>query len=285
MTYYQVFLNVRDTLVQSDFENPDFAARQLIYEAFDLNSASYLLNKGENAPQVQCVKLLRNLGRVVSGEPLQYVLGKWEFMGHDFFVGNGVLIPRPETELLVESAFDLLSRSPKKRPVVFDLCAGSGCIGISIAKKFPNAFIYAVEKSEKALRYLKRNIVLNGMKNFKSVQYDICEGFDPAFFETPDLIVSNPPYVKSGDIPGLDSVVLREPSMALDGGEDGLDFYRVLVKRWLPALCPGGGAVFECGDGQGNEIDRMMCGLFEKTRVCNDLSGIDRVVCAENYTV
>ena len=280
MTYFQLYKNTEKTLNDSKIENASFVALQLILNSFNITNTKYLLNKNENADEKGTVDLLMKIGKVVSGEPLQYVLGKWEFMGLDFFVGRGVLIPRPETELLVEKAIELIKN--KKNPVIFDLCSGSGCIAISLAKNLPTAKIYAVEKSDTAIEYLLKNIKYNSIQNIIVINYDIFDGFDKVFFENPDLIVSNPPYIKTDDIPTLEPIVKKEPCMALDGGADGYDFYRCIVQKWVNCINKSGCIAVECGDGQSSEILKMFDNNFEKTTYFNDLSGIDRVVIGKN---
>ena len=224
-------------------ENSDFDARCLLEFVLNLNPTQYLLNRSEEVDSVCAEKFLSLVERRSNGEPLQYILGKWEFMGLPFYVGEGVLIPRPETEMLVEFALDFLK--DKKNPVVIDLCSGSGCIAISVAKHLPNAKVYAVEKSDLAFPYLKKNIWLNCVFNVSAVHGDI---FDSTLLSDikPDLILSNPPYIRSPEIASLQSEVRNEPSMALDGGEDGLIFYREIANGWLDRLGTGGAIAVEC---------------------------------------
>lgn len=211
------------------------------------------------------------LWRVKSGEPLQYVLGKWDFYDSEFFVGEGVLIPRPETEELTELVMKRAKTLDK--PVVFDLCSGSGCIGISVAKAVPSATVYCVEKSSDALFYLMKNA--QGIENVKVVQGDI---FFPREFPMADMIVSNPPYIKSSEIKNLQSEVQREPSMALDGGEDGLDFYRAICEKWRGFLVPNGLIYFEIGDEQGEAVYNILKeNNFGKIEIIKDLYGKDRI--------
>ena len=215
------------------------------------------------------------LNRRINGEPLQYILGEWEFMGLPFKVGRGVLIPRPETEILVEFAIDFLKK--KNAPVVFDLCSGSGCVAISVAKFCPDATVYAVEKSDIAFEYLEKNISLNGVNNVKAVKGDI---FDKELLLgiSPDLILSNPPYIRSNEIDRLQEEVKREPAMALDGGEDGYIFYRSLAKDWIHLIKKSGALACECGEDQ----TQYICDLFSESsaevKEYKDYSGLPRGV-------
>ena len=258
-------------------ENSDFDARCLLEFVLNLNPTQYLLNRSEEVDSVCAKKFLSLVERRSNGEPLQYILGKWEFMGLPFYVGEGVLIPRPETEMLVEFALDFLK--DKKNPVVIDLCSGSGCIAISVAKHLPNAKVYAVEKSDLAFPYLKKNIWLNCVFNVSAVHGDI---FDSTLLSDikPDLILSNPPYIRSSEIASLQSEVRNEPSMALDGGEDGLIFYREIANGWIDRLGTGGAIAVECAEDQTEDIIRMFSEKTQYAEAFNDLSGLPRTVTA-----
>ena len=258
-------------------ENSDFDARCLLEFVLNLNPTQYLLNRSEEVDSVCAEKFLSLVERRSNGEPLQYILGKWEFMGLPFYVGEGVLIPRPETEMLVEYALDFLK--DKKNPVVIDLCSGSGCIAISVAKHLPNAKVYAVEKSDLAFPYLKKNIWLNCVFNVSAVHGDI---FDRTLLSDikPDLILSNPPYIRSPEIASLQSEVRNEPSMALDGGEDGLIFYREIANSWIDRLGTGGAIAVECAEDQTEDIIRMFSKKTQYAEAFNDLSGLPRMVTA-----
>ncbi len=218
--------------------------------------------------------------RRCNGEPLQYILGKWEFYGLDFYVGEGVLIPRPETELLIDIALDFLK--DKNNPVCFDLCSGSGCIGITIASLVKNSCVKVLEKSDEALSYLKRNKELNRAENLEIVHGDLFDG--PADFSDKkcDILLSNPPYIKRCLLSGLQREVQSEPSMALDGGVDGLDFYRAIAQKWLTCLKPDGMLAVEIGDEQGSDVSAIFAEYFSEVAVVKDFSGNDRVVTAKN---
>ena len=211
-------------------------------------------------------------------EPLQYILGKWEFYGREFFVGEGVLIPRPETELLIDTAISELKN--RKRAVCYDLCSGSGCIGITVAKEIPDSTVFMLEKSEKALDYLKKNVIHNDAVNCKPVIGDIFE--ECPFSEKADIILSNPPYIRSDVIPCLQPEVLKEPQMALDGGEDGLIFYERIAAGWTDFLKPDGVIAVEIGEDQGESVSAIFKNKFNDVRVIRDFSGNDRVVVAGN---
>ncbi len=209
----------------------------------------------------------------LEGNPIQYIIGKWWFYKSEFFVGEGVLIPRQDTETLVETAIELLKTKPS--PKALDLCAGSGCIGISIAGELKNASVICLEKYDGAYFYLQKNIEHNKADNVKAVKYDV---FDSPFGQF-DLIVSNPPYIRKSDMDSLSKEVKREPDTALDGGEDGLDFYRVIANRWKSSLCSGGVLAFEVGFDQAEAVAQILeYEGFADISVRKDLSGIQRVV-------
>lgn len=210
------------------------------------------------------------LWRVKTGEPLQYVLGKWDFYESEFYCGKGVLIPRPETEELCEKTINYVKNLG--RCVVYDLCAGTGCIGISIAKKCKNAVVYLVEKSTDAMPYLLKNA--DNVDNAKVICADICGNVE---LESADVIVSNPPYIKTDEIDNLQNEVKYEPVMALDGGKDGLDFYRVINDSWAPRLVKGGKLFLEIGNEQGQSVSELLTN-FDDIEVIKDLYGNDRIV-------
>ena len=222
---------------------------------------------------VNMKRLADFLWRLKTGEPLQYVMGKWDFYESEFFVGEGVLIPRPETEELTELVIDYAKSLEK--PVIFDLCSGSGCIGISVAKKLSNAFVYCIEKSKDAYKYLERNA--KGIANVECILGDINDEFD---LPSADIIVSNPPYIKSGDMKTLQKEVKKEPSMALDGGKDGLDFYRIINDKWKKYLKDNGRLFLEIGEDEGESIKDALS-AFSNITVKKDLSGNDRMVVAD----
>lgn len=215
----------------------------------------------------------RMLEKRLSRMPLQYILGKWWFYGYEFFVGDGVLIPRQDTELLVETALELLKDKPDAQ--VCDLCSGSGCIAISLAKERQDLKVTAVEKFDKAYGYLTDNIKYNDAKNVNPIKADVTA----ESFGMYDLIVSNPPYIPVTDWETLSPEVQREPETALLGGDDGLDFYRTITSVWKTALKPGGRLAFEVGIGEADAVAKTLKSEnFSEITVKNDISGIQRVV-------
>lgn len=274
-------MKVKELLVQaanllsvSEVENAANEARWIFESAFECGREFAVLHGESEADFTKAERFCEMIKKRAEGTPLQYVIGEWDFYGETFKVGEGVLIPRPETEMLVDFALDYLA--DKKNPVVFDLCAGSGCIGLSVAKKRPDAKVFLLEKSEAAFGYLSENKELLGCVNAQLISGDLFDGFGDFDLPEPDLILSNPPYIESAEIPLLQKEVLREPAMALDGGEDGYDFYRALALKWLP-LCKGAIAV-ECGENQTETIENLFIAECARVYSENDFNGIGRMV-------
>ena len=253
-------------------DEADFKALCIVCHIAGIKNSDYAFHINDD---IIMSRLADALWRLKSGEPLQYVIGKWDFYESEFYVGEGVLIPRPETEELVEKAVDIIKGFDK--PVIVDLCSGSGCIGISLAKKFPNATVYCIEKSKEAFRYLIKNS--EDSKNVVAINSDISECFKDLDIKKADLIVSNPPYIRSSELETLQDEVKAEPVMALDGGADGLDFYRIINDKWYSLIKDNGYLLLEIGNEQGKDIKEVLSN-FNKTEVIKDIYGNDRIVVA-----
>lgn len=254
-------------------DEAEFKSLCLVCHLDGIRNSEYELHKNDEVIMKRFADLL---WRVKAGEPLQYVIGKWDFYESEFYVGKGVLIPRPETEELTE----LVIKQAKKlsNPVIYDLCSGSGCIGISIARAVPSAKVYCVEKSEDAFSYLENNA--SGVQNVSLIKADICTTDNIENLKIVDIIVSNPPYIKTDVIEALQSEVQKEPKMALDGGADGLDFYRVIAEKWSRYIKDGGYLFLEIGDEQGDDLKTILSD-FEDVKVIKDMYGNDRMVMAK----
>ena len=279
MTYLELNRRGRELLRSQEIEDADIDARELLLHASGLSRTQLSMAFQSTVPH-ETVEIYRLfLQRRLDGEPLQYLLGEWEFYGLPFFVGEGVLIPRPETELLVEEAVRYLKAFEQRhdRPAeVMDLCAGSGCIGLTVAHLAKNCRVTALEKSDRAFSYLLRNqdLIETGGR-YTAEQGNLFDGPGNRQF---DLILSNPPYVRSDDIRTLSREVQREPQMALDGGEDGLIFYRAIAEQWLPVLRSGGMAAVECGEDQTEEVASLFRGVSSNIRIYQDYAGLPRGV-------
>jgi len=213
------------------------------------------------------------LARRAAGEPLQYILGEQDFFGLRFLVDERVLIPRPETELLCEQALERLKERPGGK--VLDLCAGSGALAITLALRCPEAEVWACDVSPDALQVARENARRLGA----SVRFEQGDLFAPLNQERFDLIVSNPPYIARPELEALQPEVRREPLLALDGGADGLDFYRRIAREAPGHLRRGGSILLEVGAGQAGSVESMLCAqAFDLEGAVPDYRGIPRVV-------
>ncbi len=260
-------------LENADTDNFRNEARWIFESVFDCGREYLIFNADREADAGKEQLFLQKINSRASGIPVQYVIGSWDFYGESFFVGEGVLIPRPETELLVDFALDFLK--DKKNPVVFDLCAGSGCIGLTVAKSRPDATVILIEKSSDAFEYLNKNIHSFGCKNVQAVCGDVLCGYDSFDLPQPDLILSNPPYIETADIASLQSEVHYEPFMALDGGADGMIFYNAIAEKWLNHCSA---VAVECGEGQAHSIKKLFSDIFADVYSVKDFNDIERTV-------
>ena len=217
-------------------------------------------------------------------EPLQYLLGKWEFYGLPFCVGPGVLIPRPDTETLVDA---VLSRIPDRDgQQILDLCTGSGCIALSLAAHLPQSRITGLEISPAALQYAQRSQQTLGLNNAQLCEADVLSAETAAQYHGLAAVVSNPPYLTAADMQQLQQEVAYEPSAALDGGADGLHFYREITRLWRGTLRAGGLLAFEVGIYQADDVAAILeQNGFAGIERIRDLGGIERVIAGRrNHT-
>lgn len=287
-------------LVEAGVEEEEAAleVRLLLQESFSLNTAGYLLRKQEllckadrekvEAAGIEQTEILGKLHSFFENFekrrrriPLAQILGRQSFYGLDFFVNEDVLIPRADTECLVdlvlEDYADLAKQAGSSSLNILDLCTGSGCIGISVAKHLPYQELLLVDLSEKALAVAKKNAEKHLGENVTLLQSDLLTGVQGKKFS---LLLSNPPYIVSRVIPGLDREVSEyEPKMALDGGEDGLVFYRRIAKEAKAVLLPGARLYLEIGYDQGESVkDIFQKEGYEAVEVFPDLAGNPRVL-------
>lgn len=219
------------------------------------------------------------------GYPLQYLLGKWEFYGLDFYVGEGVLIPRPDTETLVDQVIDICGENKLTAPVIIDLCSGSGCIAVALEKHLPSAEVHAVEISEKALGYLRKNKELNSSGIYIH-EGDVLRNSTAEALPQADIIVSNPPYLTAQDMKELEKEVTCEPALALFGGNDGLGFYRAITAVWRKHIKTGGFIAFEFGMGQHGDVENILLnGGFDNVAFRKDGAGIIRTAAAQKTAI
>ena len=275
-TLYAVYREAIKALSESGCESPEVDAQQLVSYCLGFNKTGLLMNSGSAVDEVKLIHFEDCVKRRCNHEPLQYIIGMWDFHKFSFKVGEGVLIPRPETEILVDFAIEKINKHGYT--VVFDLCCGSGCIGLSVAKLCPQVKVYCVDVSDKALEYTRQNKELLAADNVTVVKADILESMGFVGLPRPDMILSNPPYIKTDEIKTLQEEVQFEPKLALDGGGDGLVFYRSLSEIWYPFIKRGGYLAMECGEDQAEDIVSLFVDKADKGRVIKDAAGLDRVV-------
>ena len=278
ITYNDLYLEIRRQLRAADSGDPTLEARELV--AFACGKTKEELLRDSRlyvTPEVEA-RVRALVQRHLDGEPTAYLIGEWEFYGLPLDISRDVLIPRPDTEVLAGLAIDFVKTQGECR--VLDLCAGSGCVGLAVASQCPGSRVVLGELSEGALRICRQNIRRNGLSGrVVPMQMDALAPPSAQLGEF-RCLVSNPPYIPAGDIPGLDpSVRDYEPHMALDGGADGLDFYRNLAREWKNALTVGGKIFLEVGIGQADDVLRLLRAQgFGDLEITKDLNGIPRVV-------
>lgn len=254
-------------------------AEWLLAGAWGCDRSSVLRRVREPLPAAVAAAFDALLQRRVAREPLQYILGAWEFWSLELAVGPAVLIPRPETELLVERALAIaptLARA--ERPLrLADIGTGSGCIAIALAKHLPQAEVWATDVSAAALAVARANAARHGVAGrIRFREADLCSGLAAGGF---DLVVANPPYVTTAELAALEPELAWEPRAALDGGADGLDVYRRLVPMAAATLRPGGWLLLEIGIEQGEALRALLGGgAWEAVAVRDDLTRRPRLV-------
>ena len=278
ITYNNLYLDIRQQLRKAGIEAATLEARELVCFGTG-KSREDLARDGGLYASPELERQVRSLGdRHLAGEPVAYLIGEWEFYGLSLDISPDVLIPRPDTEVLAGQAIEYIQTLGECR--VLDLCAGSGCIGLAVASQAPQARVVLGEYSDAALKVCRQNIRRNGLSGrVVPMQADAREKPERSLGEF-QCIVSNPPYIPRADIETLDASVRDyEPHLALDGGEDGLDFYQTISGKWKDALAPGGRLYFEVGIGQADSVLRIMRAQgFGDIQIVKDLHDIPRVV-------
>jgi release factor glutamine methyltransferase len=277
-TYNDIYLDMRRRFKAAGVFDPTRAARELVCSAAgktceELVRDSRLYASPETEREANALA-----ERYLAGEPVAYLIGEWEFYGIPLDISEAVLIPRPDTEVLAERSIEMARAYSEPR--VLDLCAGSGCIGLAMAKHVPQARVLLGELDEEAIKICRRNIRRNALGSRVSVVRVNALEKPPRQLGEFDVIASNPPYIPTADIDTLDASVRdHEPRLALDGGADGLDFFRAVCGYWRDALRPNGKLLFEVGIGQADAVLRLMRGSgFGDVQIVKDTGGIPRVV-------
>ena len=261
-------------LKSNNIETPKLKARLLLQYILKKNRQYLIVYDNKEIDKKQQWEYFINIEKLANGVPLQHITHTQEFMKMDFFVNENVLIPRPDTEILVEEVIEIAKRMEKSK--ILDLCTGSGAIAISIAKNVPSAEVWAIDISEKALEVAKKN-ANNLQAKVKFKKSNLFNNINKTKF---DIIVSNPPYIKKADIKLLSNEVQKEPEIALDGGYDGLDFYRKIASQAIDYLKFGSYLCFEIGFDQQEDVTEIIKNTkhFNNTYCKKDLFGNDRII-------
>ena len=277
-TINDVYLDLRAEFRKKGIAGYQIEARDLVAFALDLSDEEFVARRNQyifdkDVQKIEELKALR-----YSGVPLQHITGRWEFYGLPLEVTADTLIPRPDTETLVEVAIEQLKTRSKGR--ILDLCCGTGCVGLATLKNVSDGITGVLaDLSEPALEVARRNVVHNSLSHRTlTYQVDALEEASPLLGKF-HMILCNPPYIPTAEIMTLDVEVQKEPHMALDGGEDGLDFYRAVCRNFAPALNKGGVLAFEVGLGQFEDVMAIMTEAgYTNVQFRCDLAGIERVV-------
>jgi len=279
ITYNDVYLETRRRLRAAGIQASDLEARLLV--AFVAGkSREELLRDGRLlvADGTSVREIDRMVTRRINGEPVAYIVGEWEFYGLPVTVNESVLIPRVDTEVLAQEVIALMKRRGG-RTRLLDLCAGSGCVGLVVAQNVPTCRVILADNCPEALKICRENMLRNKLTHNVTVIEADALSDPPKLLGMFDAIVSNPPYIPTEDIANLDqSVRDYEPVVALDGGPDGLKFFRAIAQRWKTLLKDGGHLALECGAGQAEDVRDILKKEFDGLRTITDTGGIERVV-------
>ena len=277
MTIFEAYNSTKKKLEAAGVEDYIFEAREIIKHITGLSSAQILANYNRKLSEFQQNNLVAIQHQREVRYPLQYIFTKWAFYGREYFVGPGVLVPRADTETVIDECKEYLK--DKENVKILDLCAGSGCIGITLGKEFPRAEISMVEKYEEACSYAEKNITHNRAYNVKLLKGDIFEsaGADKTY----DLIVSNPPYIPETEMNIISPETKFEPETALLAGDGGMEFYKEIIKNYTSSLKNGGMLCFEVGFNQSEQVSELLKNAgYKNISVKEDLNGINRSVSA-----
>ena len=260
-------------LKEKEIEEPILKMRLLISSVLNKGKEYIITHGEEEIDSLRVEEIYNKIKKLEEHIPIQYITNKQEFMKLKFFVNENVLIPRSDTEILVE---EIIENYKNKEVKILDLCTGSGCIAISLKKYIENSKIYAVDISKEALKVAKQNAINNGV-DIKFIESDIFKNINEEKF---DIIVSNPPYIKTEVINKLDKEVKKEPFIALDGGKDGLYFYKKIIEEGYKFLNENGKIFFEIGYDQKDEIINIIKNdtRYEVVKTKKDLGNNDRVI-------
>lgn len=278
-TYNEIYLTTRNILRQRGIEAFGLEAKLIVSKAAGKTVAELMRDLNLYTSDAIAERVSDFTGRRLRGEPIAYISGSWEFYGLPMIITPDVLIPRPDTEVIVDTAKEILTgRIMDAR--VLDLCCGSGCISCAIGHEMPATHLVAVDISALALDVCRKNFALNRLGSRAICMQADAMSSPPLGMGSFDMIVANPPYVPTDEIQMLDtSVKDYEPVWALDGGKDGLDFYRAIIKYWKVVLRDNGYILFEVGEDQADDVINMLLSAgFSSADTRKDTSGTERVV-------
>ncbi len=280
-TYNDIYITIRAALREAGIEAATVEARLIAATAAGKTTAELVRDLRLYTSDDTAGRAANMLRRRLSGEPVAYITGVWEFMGLPMEVTRDVLIPRVDTETLAVTAIDSLT-GRKMDARVLDLCSGTGCIGCSIASALPQSRVVLADVSAQAVAVSRRNVERNGLLGRVSMMTADVTKLPPLMTGSFDLVVCNPPYIPTTEILTLDpSVRDFEPIWALDGGDDGLDFYRAVMRNWKSVVRTGGAVMFEVGEDQAERVkDLLLISGFHDAASVKDTRGVDRVVTA-----
>lgn len=283
MTLEETYRAGRRELMEAGIESPAFDAVCIFEKYFGLDRQGLILRGREEAGEEASRAFFGSIRERAAGRPLQYILGVWPFLDMELAVGEGVLAPREETELLVREGAARLRRElpgagDGEGLLIADLCSGSGAVALGLAGEFPAASVRAVERFPAAYSYLTENIRRTG-RRVTPLSLDVLRPESADAFSGLSLLAANPPYVTYEEIDGLQRELHHEPRSALDGGGDGLVFYRAIAAHWIPCLAPGGVCAVETGENQAAAVSGLFAQAgLTRIEVTKDFNGFDRVV-------
>ena len=278
MNIKQALEEAKNILKSNNFEDSNIIAKELLSYVLKKDKVYLTINSDTALTDTEYAEFTKYIEQIIDGKPLQYITQKQEFMGMEFFVNEDVLIPQPDTEILVETVLDICKRYSNQSLRILDLCTGSGAIAISLSKIL-NTQVFASDVSTKALEVAEKNNVLNNSK----VEFIESNLFEQIKGEKFDIIVSNPPYIKNEEIKLLSKQVQNEPYIALAGGEDGLDFYRKIIDEAYKHINKNGYLCLEIGYDQKEDLIKLIKQNenYEYENCIKDLSNNDRCIIAK----
>ena len=282
VTYSQIYTCAKNILKSANIDDYVISASLIFEFYFKICRRDFPVYAQKEVPKSLCEEFFRLINKRKDHYPLQYILGKWNFMGHTYELGEGVLIPRYDTEVLVNRCIKFLKELKNVEEInILDLCSGTGIIAITLAKEFKNINVFAVEYCDQAFKYLEKNIKIHKVLNVKAIKHNVLLEEFPAKIKKNSfsLIVSNPPYIESEKINSLEQEVKKEPISALDGGIDGLLFYKSILKNWKKLLSNDSGFCTEIGENQSESVAKIFkINGFKNIEIIKDLNEKPRVV-------